>query len=332
MPPYAYIANSGDDTVSVIDTALSPPRVVETVNVGGSPTGVAVSPDKQRVYVTVAPSSLAVIRGIDNVLVEKVTVGGGPYGVAVTPDGGRVYVANYLDNTLSRVDTATYSVDTIEGEEGVFLNSPYGVAIGTFMGRPRVYVTSYQGSCSVTPETFPTNCLLVVESGGLGLAYPLFGPPPPRPLFLFPAGVAAAPDGFVYVANQIPDWFVGHDNFPCVTAMHEGEFIPAVLIKTGGIPFGVAIAPDGKRAYVSSRPQELGGIVNIIDTTTRSVVKNLSFPGFNGPAGVSVTPDGKHLYVTNQFGNTVTVVSLPDFTEVANVPVGKSPYSLGQFI
>ncbi|HEY5841655.1 MAG TPA: YncE family protein, partial [Mycobacterium sp.] len=44
-----YVANHGDDTVSVLD---GDGGVVSTVDVGEGPVGVAVSPDGTRVYVT----------------------------------------------------------------------------------------------------------------------------------------------------------------------------------------------------------------------------------------------------------------------------------------
>ncbi len=47
--PFAYITNSGGNTVSVIDTATN--AVTATVNVGNYPFGVAVAPDGARVYV-----------------------------------------------------------------------------------------------------------------------------------------------------------------------------------------------------------------------------------------------------------------------------------------
>ena len=47
--PFAYDANAGDNTVSVIDTATSPPSVVATVPVGSFPAGVAVAPDGKHV-------------------------------------------------------------------------------------------------------------------------------------------------------------------------------------------------------------------------------------------------------------------------------------------
>jgi YVTN family beta-propeller protein len=47
----AYITNSGDNTVSVIATATN--TVVATIPVGGSePSGVAVTPDGSKVYIT----------------------------------------------------------------------------------------------------------------------------------------------------------------------------------------------------------------------------------------------------------------------------------------
>ena len=47
--PFAYITNSGNSTVSVIDTATN--NVTATVdNIGTNPFGVAVSPDGSKVY------------------------------------------------------------------------------------------------------------------------------------------------------------------------------------------------------------------------------------------------------------------------------------------
>src|SRR5688572_15404528 len=47
--PFAYIPNSGNDTVSVIDTATN--TVVATVAVGDRPMAVAVLPDGSRAYI-----------------------------------------------------------------------------------------------------------------------------------------------------------------------------------------------------------------------------------------------------------------------------------------
>ncbi len=48
--PYAYVANLGADSVSVIDTATQ--TVAATIAVGDDPDGVAVSPDGRAAYVS----------------------------------------------------------------------------------------------------------------------------------------------------------------------------------------------------------------------------------------------------------------------------------------
>ena len=48
-PPSAYVANGDNSSVSVID--LETRTVLDTLNVGSSPTGMAATPDGSRVYV-----------------------------------------------------------------------------------------------------------------------------------------------------------------------------------------------------------------------------------------------------------------------------------------
>ncbi len=92
------MANQYEDTVSVIDTATN--NIIATVDVGSSPTGIAVSPDGTKVYVTnYDDNTTSVIDTATNNVIATVNVGAGPMGVAVSPDGKKVYVTNY-DATL----------------------------------------------------------------------------------------------------------------------------------------------------------------------------------------------------------------------------------------
>ena len=113
-----YVANSGDRTVSVIETVFN--RVIGVITLdefGGAPQpliprGVAVSPDGNRLYVTDGGGNrLFVIDTTANhAIVSIVPVGKKPYGVAVSPDSQRVYVANQNDNTVSIVDGRSNAV------------------------------------------------------------------------------------------------------------------------------------------------------------------------------------------------------------------------------
>src|SRR5438105_15446977 len=72
--PQAYITNRDDSTVSVIDTASN--TVTATVTVGGSPNGVAVTPDGAHVYVANGyDGRVAVIATASNTVNATVTVG-----------------------------------------------------------------------------------------------------------------------------------------------------------------------------------------------------------------------------------------------------------------
>src|SRR5690349_13844214 len=48
---YAYVANSGSNTVSQINTNNVPPSVTNTFSVGSSPQAVAITPDGSQVFV-----------------------------------------------------------------------------------------------------------------------------------------------------------------------------------------------------------------------------------------------------------------------------------------
>ena len=72
--PFAYITNTGSNSVSVIDTATN--TVVATVAVGFAPLGVAVNPAGTRVYVANnGTNSVSVIDTATNTVVTTVTVG-----------------------------------------------------------------------------------------------------------------------------------------------------------------------------------------------------------------------------------------------------------------
>src|SRR6218665_1952661 len=78
--------------------------VTNTITVGTSPAGVAVTPDGSTVYVTnTGTGSLSMI-GTDTVKdTPTITVEPGPIGVAITPDGSTVYVASYESDSVSRI-------------------------------------------------------------------------------------------------------------------------------------------------------------------------------------------------------------------------------------
>lgn len=95
----AYVANSSDNTVSVINTAVSPfsiRSVSDTIiRVGKNPSAVAVDPDAHTAYVTNSDDgTVSVIDTTTNKITDVVRVGPEPQSVAVDPETHIAYVAN----------------------------------------------------------------------------------------------------------------------------------------------------------------------------------------------------------------------------------------------
>src|SRR5262249_61632091 len=88
----AYITNSGANTVSVIATA-SNTVVGSPIPVGLAPLGVAVTPDRRKVFVANhASNTVSVIDTATNAVSATISIGPSPFGVAVTPAGPKAHV------------------------------------------------------------------------------------------------------------------------------------------------------------------------------------------------------------------------------------------------
>jgi YVTN family beta-propeller protein len=290
---FAYVANNGFDTVSVIDTATN--TVVTTIPVGVNPEGVAITPDGTRAYVTNNTSNtVSVIDTTTNtVFATIIPFGPGPSGVAITPDGTRAYVTSDRSDAVSVIHTATNAVfATILVGLG-----PSGVAItpdGT-----RAYVTN-RNSSTVSVISTSTNAVVATISSTE---------------FFSPVGVAITPDGTrAYVAN---------DGSGTVVVIDTSTNTVVTTITVGFGSFGVAITPDGTRAYVTNA---FSSTVSVIDTSTNTVVVTIS-AGLQ-PVGVAITPDGTRAYVTNNGSNTVTVINTSTNTPGAIISVGGGPFGV----
>ena len=174
---YAYVANSGGTTVSIISTSND--SAFKAITVGTNPVGVAITPNGQYVYVTNnGGNTVSVISTSSNSVVSTITVGNTPDGVAITPNGQYVYVANWHSNTVSVISTSS---NTVVSTIPVGTNPP-GVAItpnGLY-----AYVANW-GSNSVSVISTSSNSVVSTISVGTN-----------------PMGVAITPNGlYAYVAN-----------------------------------------------------------------------------------------------------------------------------------
>lgn len=94
-------------------------------------------------------------------------------------------------------------------------------------------------------------------------------------------------------------------------------------------PYGVAVSPDGSRAYVvndcASASNCGNGTVSVIDTATKTLLPQI--PVGNSASYVAVSPDGTRVYVTNTISpdGTVSVIDTATDSVIATVPAGQQP-------
>jgi YVTN family beta-propeller protein len=114
----AYVANESNDlsasvgSVSVIDTSTR--TVTDTISVPANPTGIAAT--SQFVYVSGFANNVSVISTANNSIVATIPIPGGlpadgigaePLSIAASQSTPRVYTANFIDESVSVINTST---------------------------------------------------------------------------------------------------------------------------------------------------------------------------------------------------------------------------------
>lgn len=249
-----------------------------------------------------------------------------------------VYSANYNNDTVSLIDTATNQV--VGSPIPLPANAdPSSMAIAP--NGKTLYVANYNDSITVidTQSNQPVgsiplenvNTIAISPDGRTAYATEATAGQvgvidlqtnqvvgSPITVGAEPYGVAFSPDGkTVYVTNYSSENVSVIDT---ATRQVLGGPIPV-----GIEPVNVVFSPDGKTAYTNNNG---GDTVSVIDTATRQVV-GAPIPTGDRPWGLALTPDGKKLYVSNENDNNVTVIDTQSRQVVGNpIPTGDEPYEL----
>lgn len=264
----AYVTNSNDTTVTIIDTSSN--TVIGVIGGFDGPSGMVITPDGNTAYVNNygGPEGVGSGNGTtvsvvnlntNSVVGSPITVGLAPAALAITPDGQFVYVANYVDGnpgtgTISIIQTSNNTVvGTING-----LFGPFAIEI-TPNGKYAL-VTNF-GSNNFAPIGTTLSIIklrnnTIVKTITLGIQ---------------PSGLAITPDGhYAYVSNYNTLYADGQ-NFTGLTAgqgtvniidVHTKE-LKHTTIPVDQSPDAIAISPNGKYAYVSNYTSNTVNVIAI---------------------------------------------------------------------
>ena len=311
---FIAVANSNSNTATIIDPSTNPPTVVATVPTGGSfPIGASATPDGStalisnfnsgsvtRIDLTTTPPS---VKG------TPISIGTATESTAITSDGRFAVTADGSSFSVhvSSIDIASGIVNntlTMPATAVVLTPDNGTVIIGDFNDNAfAVLSLSAQGVLSDTGVRIP-------NTGGSGE-----GP------------IAVVPDGHIAIATNL------FSN--SLTILKIG----ASGVSFGGSqplccsPWGIAIAPNGTKAYVAMSNSvavlNIDSADNVTDTGLRIPIPGGTPNTFFGTPGIAFSNDGTRAYVSNYFSNTITVLDATTNSVIATVPVGSGPAGIG---
>jgi YVTN family beta-propeller protein len=282
-----YVAKEASNSISAIDTDKK--KVAFTISVSGQPSALAIAPDGTELYCTeVAANADLEFSTVTRQLIQSYATGSVPSAQAISPDGTLIYIANYNDGTVTVISNGTLlSPISVGGNPIAVIFSPDGRhAYIANQGGPPYFVSVIDTATNTVSAVINSN--VAYPAGGIAISpdgtilylsaftviHPGLGIVSTThdkgiativlPTHRGPGQPAITPDGeFVYVPISVDVRKAGNDQVFMV-----GTSIIKIKGKVivGMRPVAVAIAPDGKYAYVSNY---LDGTVSVVDITPK---------------------------------------------------------------
>jgi YVTN family beta-propeller protein len=282
-----FVTNSWDDTLSVIDTKTL--AVVATWPVGMEPSSVVSDRAGTRLFVANRISNdVAILNARTGVEEKRLMAGRGSSYLALSPDGSRIYATHVYPNS-----------------------SPQRTGLENRTA-PESEITVIDGLRAVVVDRIPLHRI----AGVFHVAFSADGR----------LGVVAE----YHPKNLVPLAHLEHGGAFQYTIMVFGADVGKTvevpldeLERYASQPFGVVIAPDKSRIYVTSGGSEIVTVVDVprlmrfIHTHPAPFVQDLSasanyvvtrIPVGQNPRGLTLTRDGRRLFVANRLDDTISVI------------------------
>ena len=294
----AYVSSEKDHAITLID--LKTLAVVGVIKTCKRPRHMKLIEGNTKLMVACSDSSKADIIDIaTGKSVARIAFGDDPEVFDLSLDGKTAYLSAEDEGALTVVDVATgkslKSIPVGKEPEGV-LTSPDG---------KRVYVTSEVANMVHVVDPVAGTVLKNIAVGKR-----------PRRMIL------AADGAELWVTNEL-------GSSVSIVSTKDLTVIDTLKFEIKGMraddisPVGIALAPDGKTAYVA-----LGRANHVawVDVASRKVT-NTVLVGKRAWY-VALTRDGSRMFVANGLSDDVTVIDVAAAKALKSIPVGRVPYGV----
>ena len=286
---YLLVKNKADlDLVRLADRTVL--QSLPFVRSGASFTGLVLSPDGRKAYVTDADNRICVaaidenrvMRWEDPIVLPEPAIGDSPFpgGLALTDKGDKILVTLSRNNSLGVVSLPKGSV--LEIPVGI---APYDVVISS---DTKAYVSNWGGRRPAEGESTYNS------SGSQVLVDPKTG---------------IANNGSISVIDLAANEQVKN-------------------IEVGLHPCGMALTPDGGKLYVACANSDIIAVIDTKTDEVVSNISVHSEEGAlfgSSPNDLTVSPDGKYLYVANGTDNAICVIDSEQEKILGYIPTGWYP-------
>lgn len=309
-----YVSNEHGNTVSVIDAASD--KLVQTIDIGRRPRGLALSPDKAKLYVAISGSPIGgpgvdesklppADRSADGIAVIDVAsgkrdrvlkAGADPETFALSADARTLFVSNEDAGEVSAVSTDGSHV-TVTRKVG---EQPEGVA-----------VTPDGAHLFVACEASDRVTMLDGRSLQVSRTIPLKGRP---------RGALMSRDGGTV--------FISVENAGIIAAIStaDGAVQQTIDVASGDKnvrPMGMVEGPDRHLFVTTGR----AGVVFEIDPANGKVLRRLTNVGAR-PWGIALSGDGQTLVSANGPSNDITLIDRATLAVKRHVAAGAGPWGV----
>lgn len=297
---YAYVANTGSNTVTVLDVVNV--RVDREIAVGPNPVALAASPTRNEIYVVNSGNpgsygSLSVIDAEHNSVIATIPLHRQPVSIHLDAAGKLAYIANSGSNSISVIDLAARREIALFGTGE----------------QPDAAVPAPDGKTLVVANRGANSVSLVDPASGLVRSVFQDCPGASAPVILADSSKAFIPCS------------TGHQVMVILLARpanHQPDQLETFM-DVGRDPVDLALKPDGGELFVSNSVSD-----SISEVVTNSNDVGGAYMIGDGPVRGLVSRDNALLYVANQRSQYVSVYSIDDGERNPSIHVGDGPSAL----